>query len=142
MGFTTYTINDPIVLSLTGTYQHQTRRKLDGGGYVDLGDNAMLNGSVAFAVNPDITLTGGVGVRHKWADKNGLGKLENHSTQTTLNLGLAYALSARSNLTANVRTPISGDGGSTLSVGLTTKLGTLPPPLSQKYRQIKSDATN
>lgn len=138
IGFTTYTVNDPIVLSLTGTYQYQPRRETNTGGHVDLGDTATLNGSVGFAVNPDITLTGGVGVRHKWADKGELGKLENNSTQTTLNLGFAYAMTARSNLTANVRTPISGDGGSTLSVGLTSKLGKLPPPLSQKYRQIKS----
>ena len=138
VGFTTYTVNDPIVLSLTGTYQYQPRRETNTGGHVDLGDTATLNGSVGFAVNPDITLTGGMGVRHKWADKNKFGKLENNSTQTTLNLGFAYAMTARSNLTANVRTPISGDGGSTLSVGLTSKLGKLPPPLSQKYRQIKS----
>ncbi|UNU73336.1 transporter [Moraxella nasovis] len=136
IGGTVYTINDPIVLSLTGTYQYQGGRELTGGGRVALGDTAMLNGSVGFAVNPDITLTGGVGVRHKWADKTD-NKLENNSTQTTLNLGLAYALSARSNLTANVRTPISGSGGSTLSVGLSTKLGQLPPPLSQKYRQTQ-----
>ncbi|OBX87030.1 hypothetical protein [Moraxella nonliquefaciens] len=138
VGFTTYTVNDPIVLSLTGTYQYQPRRETNTGGHVDLGDTATLNGSVGFAVNPDITLTGGMGVRHKWADKNKFGKLENNSTQTTLNLGFAYAMTARTNLTANVRTPISGDGGSTLSVGLTSKLGKLPPPLSQKYRQIKS----
>jgi len=139
IGFTTYTVNDPIVLSLTGTYQYQANRQTNVGTRVELGDTATLNGSVGFAVNPDITLTGGVGVRHKWADKNELGKFENRSTQTTLNLGFAYALTARSNLTANVRMPISGDGGSTLSVGLTTKLGALPPPLSQKYRQTKSD---
>lgn len=138
VGFTTYTVNDPIVLSLTGTYQYQANRQTNVGTRVELGDVAMLNGSVGFAVNPDITLTGGVGVRHKWADNNELGKLENNSTQTTLNLGFAYAMTARSNLTANLRTPISGDGGSTLSVGLTTKLGELPPPLSQKYRQTKS----
>ena len=138
VGFTTYTVNDPIVLSLTGTYQYQANRQTNVGTRVELGDTATLNGSVGFAVNPDITLTGGVGVRHKWADKNELGKFENRSTQTTLNLGFAHALTARSNLTANVRMPISGDGGSTLSVGLTTKLGALPPPLSQKYRQIKS----
>ncbi|STZ00858.1 Uncharacterised protein [Moraxella lacunata] len=138
VGFTTYTVNDPIVLSLTGTYQYQANRQTNVGTRVELGDTATLNGSVGFAVNPDITLTGGVGVRHKWADKGELGKLENNSTQTTLNLGFAHALTARSNLTANVRMPISGDGGSTLSVGLTTKLGALPPPLSQKYRQIKS----
>lgn len=138
VGFTTYTVNDPIVLSLTGTYQYQANRETNAGNRVDLGDTATLNGSVGFAVNPDITLTGGVGVRHKWADKNELGKLENRSTQTTLNLGFAYAMTARSNLTANVRMPISGDGGSTLSVGLTSKLGALPPPLSQKYRQLKA----
>lgn len=139
VGFTTYTVNDPIVLSLTGTYQYQARRETSTGHRMDLGDTATLNGSVGFAVNPDITLTGGVGVRHKWADNNELGKLENNSTQTTLNLGFAYALNARSNLTANIRTPISGDGGSTLSVGLTTKLGALPPPLSQKYRQKQAE---
>lgn len=142
VGFTTYTVNDPIVLSLTGTYQYQARRETNAGHRMDLGDTATLNGSVGFAVNPDITLTGGVGVRHKWADKNELGKFENRSTQTTLNLGFAYAMTVRSNLTANARMPISGDGGSTLSVGLTSKLGKLPPPLSQKYRQIKSDTAN
>lgn len=138
IGGTVYTVNDPIVLSLTGTYQYQGNRRLVGGGRVDLGDTAMLNGSVGFAVNPDITLTAGVGVRHKWADKNSFGKLENNRTQTTLNLGLAYAASARTNLTASVRTPISEYGGSTLSVGISTKLGPLPPPLSQKYRKAQA----
>ncbi|KDN25500.1 hypothetical protein MBO_03347 [Moraxella bovoculi 237] len=137
MDFTTYTVNDPIVLSLTGTYQYQANRETNASNRVDLGDTAMLNGMVGFAVNPDITLTGGVSVRHKWADKNDFGNIENNQTQTSLNLGLAYALSARSNLTANVRTPISGASGSTVSVGLTTKIGELPPPLSQKYRQAQ-----
>lgn len=137
VGLSVYTVNDPIVLSLTGTYQHQTKRELQNGDRIHLGDTAMLNGTVGFVVNPDITLTGGVSVRHKWADKNDFGNIENNQTQTSLNLGLAYALSARSNLTANVRTPISGASGSTVSVGLTTKIGELPPPLSQKYRQAQ-----
>ena len=137
IGGTVYTVNDPIVLSLTGSYQYQAKRDLKSGGQVDIGDTAMLNGSLGFAVNPNITLTGGVGIRHKWADKSGV-RLENNSTQTTLNLGLAYAMSARTNLTANVRLPISGDGGSTVSMSLTTKLGKLPPPLSQKYQQAKT----
>ncbi|MDO4426759.1 MAG: hypothetical protein Q4B88_01375 [Moraxella sp.] len=141
VGGTVYTVNDPIVLSLTGTYHHQAKREMDTGGRLDLGDVATLNGSVGFAVNPDITLTGGVGVRHKWADESEFGRLEVNGTQTTLNLGLAYALTARSNLTANVRTPISGEGGSTLSVGLTTKLGQLPPPLSERYRKLNTAET-
>lgn len=136
LGGTVYTVNDPIVLSLTGAYQYQAKRETNAGSQVDLGDSMLLNASLGFAVNPDITLTGGVGVRHKWADENAQGRLENHRTQTTLNFGLAYALSARSNLTANIRVPASGDGGSTLSMGLTTKLGALPPPLSERYRKL------
>lgn len=51
---------------------------------------------------------------------------------------MPYPLSQRSNITANVRTNISGDGGSTFSVGLMTKLGELPPPLSERYRKAKT----
>lgn len=58
-------------------------------------------------------------------------------TETSLNLGMAYALTERSNLTANLRADVSGDSGSTLSLGMTTKLGKLPPPISQQYRKNK-----
>lgn len=103
-----------------------------------MGDVWSINGLVGFAVNPDITLTGGVGVQVKQADKLLGQKIENTKTQTNLNLGLAYALSERSNLTANVRSNLSGERGSVLSLGITTKLGALPEPLSQKYKQLKS----
>ncbi|OOS02316.1 Outer membrane protein beta-barrel domain-containing protein [Moraxella cuniculi DSM 21768] len=136
VGGTVYTINDPIVLSLTGSYQYNGNRKTLHNTAVDLGDVLAINGVVGFAVNPDITLTGGVGIQYKKADNfEDMGQISHNQTQTSLNLGMAYALSARSNLTANVRTNISGGNNSTLSLGITTKLGALPPPLSEKYRQ-------
>lgn len=136
VGGTVYTINDPIVLSLTGSYQYNGNRKTLHNTAVDLGDVLAINGVVGFAVNPDITLTGGVGIQYKKADSfEDMGQISHNQTQTLLNLGMAYALSARSNLTANVRTNISGGNNSTLSLGITTKLGALPPPLSEKYRQ-------
>lgn len=56
------------------------------------------------------------------------------------NLGMAYALTKRSNLTANLRTDVSGDSGSTLSLGMTTKLGKLPPLYHSSIEHIKNEA--
>lgn len=138
IGGTVYTINDPIVLSLTGSYQYNTKRNiLTQNKTVDIGDVLSVNGSVGFAVNPDITLNTGISWQLRQADKVNGEKLGIRQTQTNLNLGLAYALSQRSNITANIRTNISGEGGSTFSVGLTIKLGKLPPPLSEKYKKLK-----
>lgn len=139
VGGTVYTVNDPIVLSLTGSYLYNSKRDYenlqDFNKTVDVGDVVALDGQIGFAVNPDITLTTGVGWQLQQEDKLNSVKVGANHTQTNLSLGLAYALTERSNLTANIRTNISGDGGSMLSVSLSTKLGKLPPPLSEKYRQ-------
>lgn len=139
VGGTIYTVNDPIVLSLTGSYLYNSKRNNDSlqdfNKTVEVGDVFALDSLIGFAVNPDITLTTGVGWQLQQADKLNSVRVGSNHTQTNLSLGMAYALTERSNLTANVRTNISGDGGSTLSVGLSTKLGKLPPPLSEKYKQ-------
>lgn len=138
LGNTIYTVNDPILLSLTTTYQYQSNRKIDSTNtMIDIGDILSINGLVGFAVNPDITLTTGVGWQIKQADKINDADIETKRTQTNLNLGLAYALSERTNLTTNIRTNISGEGGSTLSVGFSTKLGKLAEPISEKYKKLK-----
>lgn len=62
IGGTVYTINDPIVLSLTGSYQYNSKRDtLNQNQTIDIGDVFSVNGIVGFAVNPDITLNAGVG---------------------------------------------------------------------------------
>lgn len=137
IGSTIYTVNDPVSLSLSASYQYNGSREYTTSGVkVDVGDVFSLSSRVGFAVNPDITLTSGVGWRLKQADTlSGVDNIGNRRTQTSLSFGLAYALSARTNLTANVRSNISGNSGSTVSIGFTTKLGKLPPPLSARYRQ-------
>lgn len=146
VGGTVYTVNDPIVLSLTGSYQYNGTRDLTDTSVakeVDIGDVVSVNGSVGFAVNPDITLTTGIGWQSRQADElQGLSTTSTRQTQTNLNLGMAYALSERSNLTANASSNISGEGGSTVSVGLTTKLGKLPAPLSERYSQLAKPEPN
>lgn len=139
IGGTVYTINDPIVLSLTGSYQYNSKRDiLNQNQAIDIGDILSMNGTVGFAVNPDITLNAGVGWQYRQADKTYGNTLGINQTQTNLNLGMAYALSARNNLIVNVRTSISGDEGSVFSLGFTTKLGKLPPPPSERYRKSKT----
>lgn len=96
VGGTVYTINDPIVLSLTGSYQYNGNRKTLHNTAVDLGDVMAINGLIGFAVNSDITLSGGVGIQYKKADDfESMGQISHNQTQTSLNLGMAYALSPR-----------------------------------------------
>ena len=143
VGSTVYTVNDPIALSLTGIYQYNNTRKVVSPpegfpNQIDIGNIFSLSGSVAFAVNPDITLNTGVSWRMIEGDKFPNTEIDRaRRTETSLNLGMAYALTERSNLTANLRADVSGDSGSTLSLGMTTKLGKLPPPISQQYRKNK-----
>lgn len=143
VGSTVYTVNDPIALSLTGIYQHNNDRSLVSvpesfPDQVDIGNVLSVSGSVTFAVNSDITLNTGVGWRMIEGDEFFDSEIDRATrTETSLNLGMAYALTERSNLTANLRTDVSGDSGSTLSLGMTTKLGKLPPPISQQYRKHK-----
>ncbi|ELA09635.1 hypothetical protein MOMA_04495 [Moraxella macacae 0408225] len=139
IGGTVYTVNDPIILSLTSSYQYNTKRGiLNPNQTINIGDVLSINGTVGFAVNPDITLNAGVGWQYKQTDKLQNKALGINQTQTNLNLGMAYSLSARNNLVANIRTNISGDEGSVFSLGLTTKLGELPPPPSERYRKSKA----
>lgn len=140
LGSTFYTINDPIILSVSGSYQYNKERKfLDQNQKFNLGDIVTLNGSLGFAVNPDITLNAGVGWQFKKSDKINGKNIDIKKTQTELNLGVAYSLSQRTNLIANIRANISGKEGSVFSIGFTTKLGELPPPLSERYRKIKNN---
>lgn len=144
IGSTIYHTYDPLALSLTTTYLHNTNRQTNNtpnntsnqiNNAINIGDNLSINGQVGFAVNPDISLIGGIGWQLKQADKQNQIPLNRTQTQTYLDFGLTYNLNQRSSISTAIRTNVSGDEGSIFSVGLTTKLGELPTPLSQKYRQ-------
>lgn len=136
LGFTTYMINDPILLSMTVSYQYNATRDLTTGGSVDRGDVAGLHGIIGFAINPDITLNFGTGWQWRHADKYKDSDAHfSNTTKTSTNFGFTYAISERSNATINLQSNVSGEGGSNLTVGITTKLGSLPAPASSKYRQ-------
>lgn len=109
VGLTTYQTYDPIVLSLTGSYQHNLKTGDNGNSYKQ-GNSISLSPSVGFAVNDKVTLTGGVNWRMQQASEYD-GKTEGiRRTTTSLNLGLGYALGKDNTLNFSVRPQVSGDG--------------------------------
>ncbi len=126
VGLTTYTVNDPLVFSLTSSYQVSGSRQLDDGRKLQQGDVWSLSGSLGFAVNPEVTLTSGLSWRQQQAERLEGTAVSLRRTQTSASVGFAYALSERSNLSFNVANPISGEGGSTLALQVNRKLGVLP----------------
>lgn len=142
IGTTMYTVNDPIVISANLSYLYNSRRELSEPlgevRSIEVGDGLNIELIVGFAANPDITLTAGVIWLYSWADYlQGRGIRGINRTQTNMSLGLAYSLTDRVNLTANVGSSISGIGGSTLTIGAVTRLGELPPPLSEQYKSAR-----
>lgn len=135
IGGTVYHSYDPIALNLTGSYLYNTDRKNHHNATFNSGDTLSVNGQANFIVNPDISLIGGMGWQLKQANTLNNRAPTRAQTQTYLDFGLLYNLTQRSSVAVAARTPISGGEGSIITVGLTTKLGELPTPLSQKYRQ-------
>lgn len=125
IGATTYRVIDPMVLSLTAAYRFNQTHDLDGASY-KLGNYLVLNPSASFAVNNEITLSGGF----QWIDSqpselNGVSQgLRN--TNTNLNLGLAWLWDERTTLNFSGNANVSGNGGAGLGLTWTYKLGDLP----------------
>lgn len=132
IGFTTYRTIDPLVLSLTGGYRRAGNRETEGV-HLDPGDLLWLNPSVGFAVNTEVTLTGGLQLRWKGKDRSDGNAVGTDTSQTRLELGLGYAASKRLTLRLNTRMDISGDEGAEVGLNLIYKF-------DQKLKQDKKDA--
>jgi hypothetical protein len=133
IGGTTYRVVDPIVLSFTGAYRINAPRVLNDQSYIP-GNYLVLNPSMSFAVNSDITLSAGLLWRNTRADMlNGQdqGLLR---TSTDFSFGLAWLWDERTVLNLNSSANLSGNGGVNLGLTWTRKLGELP----QRKRPGKS----
>lgn len=141
-GIIALTVNDPIALSTTASYTYNAPRYLSKQKqHIHIGDTVTLAGMVGFSVNPDITLNTTVNWQAQWESTIKNKKVNSFTTSTNLGLGMAYAVTQRTNITANIQANISGNNGSQLSFGITSKLGKLPESISQKYRQAKNKSS-
>ena len=68
LGFTAYRVLDPLVLSVTAGYRASFARDT-GADRVDPGDIFFINPSIGFAVNNEVTLTGGIGLNFVGDDR-------------------------------------------------------------------------
>lgn len=122
IGITTYRVLDPVVLSLTAGYRANLER-MTASGNVDPGDTLFINPSIGFAVNNELTLTGGFGLNFTGADSlNGVAQ-GSRRTAADLQFGLAYAWDKNTTLRADARAETLGDRNFTAGITLTRKFG-------------------
>lgn len=113
LGLTTYRAIDPVVLSVTGSFQWNLDRD-DGDADYDPGNLFFLTPSVAFAVNDRVTLTSGL----KWTFLEA-GERDGESqgfdrTSTDLTLGLGYGVAKGNTLNVSFSANVSGQSGASL----------------------------
>lgn len=122
VGFTAYRVLDPVVLSLTAGYRANLERTVDAD-RINPGDTLFINPSVGFAVNNELTLTGGFGLNFTGADTlNGVTQ-GSRNTNADLQFGLAYAWDKNTTLRADARAEVLGDRNFTAGITLTRTFG-------------------
>ncbi len=113
LGLTTYKAIDPIVFSLTTAYRfNQTRR--DGPQDYRPGNLLLLNPSVGFAVNDRVTLTTGVQLTHRKADRFDGQRQGIDRSATDMLLGVGYGFARGNTLNTTLKVNASGRSGSEL----------------------------
>lgn len=123
VGVTAYRVLDPVVLSLTTGYAANLERTV-GADILDPGDNIFLNPSIGFAVNNELTLTGGFNLNYATqADERNSTRQGSRNTTSDLQFGLAYAWEKQTTLRADVSTRVLGDDTFTAALFLTRKFG-------------------
>lgn len=120
VGFTTYRVIDPVVLSLTAGYRFATSRDVNNL-TLNPGDLLFINPSVGFAVNNEVTLTGGLVLKFRGKDQIEGSSLGIRASQTNLELGLGYAPTDSMTLNFNVLADISGNTGAQTGFNLLYK---------------------
>jgi hypothetical protein len=121
IGFTTYRSIDPLVLSLSAGYRQSWQRH-NGVNQVDPGDLLFINPSIGFAVNNQVTLTGGVQFKFRGKDKIDGSELGIRTSQTNLELGFGYASSEQLTINLSIRNDISGNTGAQANLRLLYKI--------------------
>jgi len=123
VGVTAYRVLDPVVLSLTTGYAANLERTV-GADILDPGDNVFFNPSIGFAVNNELTLTGGFNLNYATqADERNSTRQGSRNTTSDLQFGLAYAWDKQTTLRADVSTRVLGDDTFTAALFLTRKFG-------------------
>lgn len=136
VGLTTYRAIDPVVLVANVAYRWHSQRWSDEQLH-DPGDLFLINPSISFAVNNEITLTGGLNWRWQRPEQRDDVAQGLRTTQTHLTFGLGHSWSQRLTLNVNSRANISGPASADIDFNLLYKLGELPKKERKKAKEVK-----
>ncbi|WP_315386040.1 hypothetical protein [Microvirgula aerodenitrificans] len=115
IGFTTYKALDPIVFSLTSAYRFNLNRK-DGTLYYKPGNYFLINPSVGFAANDQVTLNTGLLLTNRRPDYRDNSTLGLQTTSTDLLFGVGYSVDQDNTLNFTVKVNASGKNGTDLRI--------------------------
>jgi len=132
-GFTTYRTLDPVVLAATAAYRANQSRQ-SGGLAQRTGNFLLLNPTVNFAVNDQVTLTTGLQWRRQEVDTIGGAAQGIATTRTDLNFGMGFQWDERTTLNFTTRANVSGSGGAEIGFTALFKLGDMPKPRAEPKR--------
>lgn len=113
LGLSAYKAIDPVVFSLTAATRLNQNRK-DGNSRYKPGHLLLLNPSIAFAVNDQVTFTGGVQWTSQQADRRDGQAQGFRRTSTSLLLGVGYGISKDSTINLSFKANAAGSGGADL----------------------------
>lgn len=121
LGLTAYRSIDPVVLSLTAGYRYAGSRDVDGR-RVDPGDLLFINPGLGFAINNEVTATGGVRFKFQGEERVAGRSVGMRTSQTGLEFGLGYAASEHLTLNFKILANVSGQDGAQSSLDFVYKL--------------------
>ena len=127
LGLTLYHTVDPIVLAVSGVYRHGSGRRVAGQRVVP-GSLWALNPQLSFAVNDQITLTGGMSWQSLGANRVDGQATGLRNTSSSLHLGAAFLWSKQTSLVISTRSEVSGLGGTNINLSMQTRLGPTSGP--------------
>ncbi|MCZ7501298.1 transporter [Agrobacterium sp. ST15.13.015] len=126
IGLTAYKTLDPVVLSFTAGFRPSLSRSVNGDD-INPGDTVFVNPSIAFAVNNELTLTGGLSLRFQGADEVNGKSRSVRQTRGELEFGVAYAVNQTTTFRANAQAEVVGQNGLTLGASIAKKFGGATP---------------
>lgn len=134
-GITTYTITDPILISLTAEYLHMRDRIGINNEKFNFGDLISITPSISFIANNQITLNGAINFQLKRQDYINDKIVHSIRSSTNLIFGVNYQINERNYLNSSIKTNISGLRESNFTLELISKIGKLPPTVSEIFKQ-------
>lgn len=120
-GLTSYRSIDPVVLSLTGGTRIAASRK-SRNSRINPGDLLFIHPGVSFAVNNEVTLTGGARFKFRSKDKVEGRPSSPRTSQTDLEFGLAFSSTDATTLNFRMIADATSDNGVQASLTLIRKL--------------------